>query len=55
MIKLLFEFKEAQDIFAKNYMFYRDGLNGKSIQMETYLGRYLSYSCLASETRGFKD
>lgn len=23
--------------------------------METYLGRYLSYSCLAQETKGFKD
>jgi 2-hydroxy-3-keto-5-methylthiopentenyl-1-phosphate phosphatase len=23
--------------------------------METYLGRYLSFSCLAQETKGFKD
>jgi len=23
--------------------------------METYLGRYLSFSCLPNETRGFKD
>ena len=23
--------------------------------METYLGRYLSFGCLANETRGFKD
>ncbi len=35
--------------------FYREGLTGKSIQQETYLGRYLSFTSLAHETLGFKD
>lgn len=35
-------------------MFFRGGLNGRSIQQGTYLGRYLSYTCLPQETQGFK-
>ena len=30
-------------------------MNGKQIQMETFLGRYFSFSCLAHETRTWKD
>ncbi|CDW72140.1 u box domain-containing protein [Stylonychia lemnae] len=55
ILKQLLNSKEAQELFVKNFMFYREGLNGKQIQMETYLGRYFSFSCLAHETRGFKD
>ena len=54
-LKTLFDYKEAQDVFVKSPNFLSQGLNGKQIQMETYLGRYLSYSCLSHETKGFKD
>ena len=57
-LKTLLEFKEAQIVFTQSQFFLPDNLqhfSGKQIQHETYLGRYLSFSCLSSETRSFKD
>jgi Ubiquitin elongating factor core len=54
-LKLLLDYKEAQQAFVKSLNFLLPGLNGKQIQMETYLGRYLSFSCLSHETKTFKD
>ena len=54
-LKILLEFKEGQEAFVKATNFLTEGMSGKQIQMETYIGRYLSYSCLAQETKGFKE
>lgn len=55
VLKNLLEYKEAQEVFVNSPNFLAPGLNGKQIQMETYLGRYLSFSCLANETKSFKE
>jgi len=54
-LKNLFDYKEAQEAFVKSPTFLKPGLNGKQIQMETYLGRYLSFTSLSHETKSFKD
>lgn len=54
-LKTLLDHKEAQSVFVSSSTFLSPHLNGKQVQMETYLGRYLSFSCLAQETKGFKD
>ena len=54
-IKTLLENKEAQEVFVGSEHFLGANLNGRKIQMETYLGRYLSFSCLPNETKSFKD
>lgn len=54
LLKSLFDYKQAQDIFVQSPLFYRPHLTGKAIQQETYLGRYFSYTSLSTETQGFK-
>ena len=54
-LKTLLDYKEAQTVFVSSPNFFSPHLNGRQLQHETYLGRYLSFSCLAQETKGFKD
>jgi hypothetical protein len=46
-LKTLLDHKEAQEVFVSSPTFLSPHLSGKQLQMETYLGRYLSYSCLS--------
>lgn len=48
--RILLEYKDAQDVFVNSRLFLKQGLNGKKLQHNTYLGRYLSFSCIFYET-----
>ena len=55
ILKILLDHKIAQEVFTKSPNFLSPNLSGKQIQMETYFGRYLSFSCISQETKGWKD
>lgn len=55
-IKALLEYKGGQEAFVNSANFLPEqAVSGKQMQMETYLGRYLSFSALSHETKSFKE
>jgi len=55
LIKSLFDYPAAQTAFANCATFWTPNLNGRTLQLGTYLGKFLSFTCLFYETQSFKQ
>lgn len=54
-IKSLLEFDGAAEAFVKSPQFLRKNMNGSQISKGTYIGRYLCFSAIVSETRTWRQ
>lgn len=55
MIRALLEFEGAGEAFVNSGNFYTPNINGNQLQKGTYLGKYLSFSALTTETRSWRE
>jgi hypothetical protein len=54
-IRALLEFDGAAEAFVNSGNFYTANINGNQLQKGTYLGKYLSFSALMSETPSWRQ
>jgi len=55
VIRALLEFEGAGEAFVNSGNFYTPNINGNQLQKGTYLGKYLSFSALMTETSSWRQ
>lgn len=54
ILKTLLDLEGACEVFVNSSSFYNPTMDGKKIQKHSYLGRYLSFTALTTETLSWK-
>lgn len=55
ILKALLEYEGAGEVFVNSSSFYNPTMNGATLQKHSYLGRYLSFTALTTETFTWKS
>lgn len=55
IIKTIIDLEGAGEVFVNSSSFYNSTMNGMHIQKHSYLGRYLSFSALMTETMTWRQ
>lgn len=54
LTKSLLDYEGAAEAYVASPQFFRNGLNGSQISKCTYIGRYLCFSAIYTETKTFR-